>query len=415
MLWLKKLLKIATPDEIELNNIRQETERLKSEIEDMQNIKSSMQSEISAIEYELKEKQAQVIEVDERLLLQEVSLYKPVYDFVNSDEYKNRIDQIREQQKNLIKTDEAATGYTDWTVNNDRKAGRKMVNDTKKLLLRAFNSECEHCIEKVKYNNFDTCKKRIETARRTISKLGKIMAIDITDNYYELKIQELHLAFEYQQMKKKEKDALQLLKEQAREEAKLKKEIEEARKKIKKEQTHYKNAIASVEEKLLSTTDEQDKELLLKKLEELKEQSASVEKHIEEIDYRESNQKAGFVYVISNIGSFGEGVFKIGMTRRLDPMERVRELGDASVPFAFDVHAMIFSSDAPKLEAALHNAFSDKKVNMVNTRREFFKVSLNEIKKVIKENFDGSVDFIETADAEQFYESEQIRKELKIS
>ena len=180
MLWLKKLLKIATPDEIELNNIRQETERLKSEIEDMQNIKSSMQSEISAIEYELKEKQAQVIEVDERLLLQEVSLYKPVYDFVNSDEYKNRIDQIREQQKNLIKTDEAATGYTDWTVNNDRKAGRKMVNDTKKLLLRAFNSECEHCIEKVKYNNFDTCKKRIETARRTISKLGKIMAIDIT-------------------------------------------------------------------------------------------------------------------------------------------------------------------------------------------------------------------------------------------
>ena len=116
--------------------------------------------------------------------------------------------------------------------------------------------------QKVKYNNFDTCKKRIETARRTIGKLGKIMAIDITDNYYELKIQELHLAFEYQQMKKKEKDALQLLKEQAREEAKLKKEIEEARKKIKKEQTHYKNAIASVEEKLSSTTDEQDKELL---------------------------------------------------------------------------------------------------------------------------------------------------------
>ena len=100
------------------------------------------------------------------------------------------------------------------------------------------------------------------------------------------------------------------------------------------------------------------------------------------------------------------------MTRRLDPMDRVRELGDASVPFGFDIHAMIFSDNAPKLEAAIHKAFENRKVNMVNTRREFFRVSLDEIKDTINKNFDGSVDFIETADAEQFRESEKLWQQM---
>ena len=99
------------------------------------------------------------------------------------------------------------------------------------------------------------------------------------------------------------------------------------------------------------------------------------------------------------------------MTRRLDPMERVRELGDASVPFTFDVHALIFSDDAPKLEAALHRKFADRRVNMVNNRREFFRVSLDEIEKVVMANYDKTVEFTETAEAEQYRESEAMRKE----
>ena len=134
---------------------------------------------------------------------------------------------------------------------------------------------------------------------------------------------------------------------------------------------------------------------------------------IKDIDYREANQKAGYVYVISNIGSFGEGIYKIGMTRRLDPQDRVDELGDASVPFDFDVHAMIFSDDAPRLEAALHNAFADRKLNFVNQRREFFRVSLDEIKKVVKENYDRSVEFVELAPAEQYRESIKLREEAQ--
>lgn len=120
--------------------------------------------------------------------------------------------------------------------------------------------------------------------------------------------------------------------------------------------------------------------------------------------------EAGYVYIISNVGAFGEGIYKIGMTRRLEPMDRVDELGDASVPFDFDVHALIFSDNAPALEAALHRAFEDRKLNMINTRREFFRVSLDEIKAVVKENFDKTVDFIDVPPAEQFRQSELLRK-----
>ena len=133
---------------------------------------------------------------------------------------------------------------------------------------------------------------------------------------------------------------------------------------------------------------------------------------MKDIDYREANQKAGYVYVVSNIGAFGKDVYKIGMTRRLNPQDRIDELSGASVPFKFDVHAMIFSDDAPALEAAIHNALDDKKINLVNNRKEFFRVSLTEIEEIINNNFDRTVDFIEIPDAQQYRESLKIREIL---
>ena len=144
---------------------------------------------------------------------------------------------------------------------------------------------------------------------------------------------------------------------------------------------------------------------LLAKKEEIQKQLAEIDRGIKDVDYRAANQRAGYVYIISNVGAFGENVFKIGMTRRLDPQERVDELGDASVPFNFDVHAMIFCDDAPKLEAALHNAFADRKVNYVNQKREFFRVTLDEIKEVVRQNYDKTVEFVDVAPAEQYRES----------
>ena len=225
------------------------------------------------------------------------------------------------------------------------------------------------------------------------------MNISITQNYLNSKVKELRLAFEFQTKKQQEKEELRAARAEQREQAKIQKELEEQRRKIEKEQTHYQTAFEKLQMQLELNPDNPD--LLLKKAE-LESQLSEIDKALNDVDYRQANMRAGYVYIISNIGAFGENVYKIGMTRRLEPQERIDELGDASVPFNFDVHAMIFSDDAPALEAALHRAFENRKLNMVNQRREFFNVTLDEIKEVVKKNFDKTVEFIDVPDAEQY-------------
>ncbi|MCO7155107.1 DUF4041 domain-containing protein [Anaerobutyricum hallii] len=365
--------------------------------------------EIEAKSKELDKISKDIITFSDEVLVQEYGLYQPRYNFMSSDVYKERLTTIRNQQKQMIKQDIAASGNTDWTVNNNKAKGRKMVNDMKKLLLRAFNSECDETIGKVKYNNIETSVRKIVKSAEQIQKLGTIMSVYINQSYIDLKIVELYLAFEYQQKKQQEKEEQRELRAQQREEAKLKKEIEEKRKKIKKEQTHYQQALKNLLSQIKEHGETED---LIAKKAELETELSNIDKSIKDIDYREANQKAGYVYVISNVGSFGENIYKIGMTRRLEPQDRVDKLGDASVPFKFDVHAMIFSDNAPALEAALHRAFEDRKLNMVNTRREFFYVTLDEIKQVVKENFDKTVEFIDFPDAEQYRTSLKMREQL---
>ena len=207
----------------------------------------------------------------------------------------------------------------------------------------------------------------------------------------------------------------ELLKEKKREErerALLEKEIEEERKRLKKEREHYQTYLRHIEEQLIIEKDSERIKLLNDKKEETNSKLLDIGKAMKDIDYREANQKAGYVYVVSNIGAFGKDVYKIGMTRRLNPQDRIDELSGASVPFKFDVHAMIFSDDAPALEAAIHNALDDKKINLVNNRKEFFRVSLTEIEEIINNNFDRTVDFIEIPDAQQYRESLKIREIL---
>lgn len=364
---------------------------------------------LSNLNQQLKEKEKQLIQTDEQILLQEFALYEPKYDFENSAEYKSRLQKVRQDQKDMIKAGTAATGNMNWTVNGSNAQGKKMVKDMQKLLLRAFNSECDEVIDKVKYNNFETALKRISSSYEAISKLGKIMSVSINQRYYNSKIDELTIAFEYRTKVQEEKELQKELRAQMREEAKIQKEIERERQKIEKEQTHYQNALTQIKQQLETATDSNRAELE-NKLHEIENHLTDIDKAIKDIDYREANQRAGYVYIISNIGSFGENVYKIGMTRRLDPMERVHELGDASVPFNFDVHAMIFSDDAPKLETALHKAFENKKLNMVNQRREFFNVTLDEIKEVVKNNFDKTVEFIDIAEAEQYRISQKMKQ-----
>ncbi len=352
-----------------------------------------------AKEIDLRKKE--IIVLDEAILLESFALYKPKFKFLTSEEYKVRLDACREKQKQLIKDGKAVNINENWTVNNSKSEGRKMVNDMKKLMLRSFNNECDYCVDNVKFNNMQVNEKRIEKCFEELNKLGRIMSANITHDYRNLKYEELYLAFEYQQKKQEEKEEQKRAREELREQQKLEQEIRQAREKIAKEKKHYVRAIAELETRLTETTSDSERALVLEKLEEVKGQYSELEKEEKVIDYREQNAKAGYVYIISNIGAFGENVYKIGMTRRLEPLERIDELGDASVPFTFDVHALIFSDNAPALEAKLHEHFYKSRINKLNNRKEFFRADILEIEKVLRENYDKVVDVVKEAPAEQ--------------
>ena len=392
--------------------LKEQYDKYMSEITKQKSLIVAYNDEINELNSTIKGLKKSIITFSDEILVQDFGLYEPRYSFLNADSYKAELTNIRNMQKAMIKDGSAVSGSADWQVNESVVRGRKMIKDMQKLLLRAFNSECDEIINKVKYNNFDSSVKKMERSFNAIAKLGVTMAISITSDYYDLKIQELQLALEYQIQKQREKEEKAELRAQQREEARLQKELKEQRKNIDKERKHYEQALSNINKQLSSSSDE-DTEDLNKKKEEIIQSLSDIDTKIKNIDYREANQKAGYVYVISNIGSFGEGIYKIGMTRRLNPQERVDELGDASVPFKFDIHAMIFSEDAPALEAKLHKAFEDRKLNLVNQRREFFKVSLDEIKDVVKNNFDKTVEFVEVPDADQYRISLKMKETMQ--
>lgn len=418
---IENLKSLACPEAQQLYALKDEISTLESkkkeintEINDLSNQTQKNQKEIDKLtktindlKEDIQEKKSEIIWMDEETMVQEFGLYKAQYDFASALDYKEELARVRAKQKDLIKNDAAATGSTNWQVNGSEAKDRKMVKDTQKLLLRAFNAECDGLISKVKYTNFDTYLNRIYKSSEAVSNLGSMMGISITNEYLDAKVKELRLAFEYQQKKQEEKEALREARAAQREAAKLQKEIELERKKFEKEQTHYETALSKI---LKSLETAPENEVLLEKKQELEKRLSEIEHSLTDIDYREVNQRAGYVYVISNIGAFGENIFKIGMTRRLDPQERIDELSGASVPFRFDVHAMIFSDDAPALEAALHRAFDSKKLNMVNNRKEFFHVTLDEIKEVVRKNFDKTVEFVDVADAEQYRISQRLQQ-----
>ena len=406
-----------------LSNKLDELQGIMSRIDYMKNLEKKIQTcnsiicdkqkTIECLETQVEGLKKEIIVDNEVIELESFALYEPRYKFTHSDHYKNKLEIIRNKQKEMIKEGKAACGSQNWTVNESRSQGNKMIKDNVKLCLRSFNNECDAAVSSVKFNNFEKCVQRIQKSAESIDKLSSILEIKISPLYKQLKFDELTLAFEYEIKKQQEKEELRELRIQQREEAKVVKELEEARKKIEKDQKHYENALTQLESKIENHKSEEELKDLMDKKTELISQMEEVKNKLKDIDYREANQKAGYVYIISNIGSFGEDIYKIGMTRRLDPYERIYELSDASVPFNFDVHAMIFCEDAPKLEAILHKTFEPRKLNMINTRREFFKVSLDEIKKVIKENYDKTVEFIDVPEAPQYRESLKIKQGLQ--
>lgn len=296
-------------------------------------------------------------------------------------------------------------GNMNWQVNGSQSEGRKLVNDMQKLVIRSFNNECDYCVDNVKFDNIQLGEKRIRQSFDACNRLGRVMTVRLSEHYLDLKLDELRLAHEYQVKKQEEKEEARRMREELRQQQKLEQEIRAAREKIAKERKHFAAALKDLNSRLVKASTEEERQLLSIKIAEVAASTASLDSEEKVIDYREQNAKAGYVYVISNVGAFGEGVYKIGMTRRLDPMERIDELGDASVPFWFDVHAMVFSDNAPALEAKLHLHFAAGRLNKVNGRKEFFRADIADIESVIRANYDAVVEITHAAPAEQYRES----------
>jgi hypothetical protein len=341
--------------------------------------------------------------LDEAANLQSFGYYKPRYGFDSSSRYLINLDYIRERQKEMIKQKTAAVCHIEWTVNGSRTEGRKQINQTLKLMLRAFNGESDAAIAKVKYNNFSVMETRIRKAWEMINGLGQVQQCRIVEAYLNFKLEELILVHEYQEKLQNEKEEQRRIREQMREEEIAQRELEKARQEAEREEKRYADALRKAREEVERTVGEKQRKLL-DQIEGLEKKLEEAQANKERAIARAQMTRSGHVYVISNIGSFGDDVFKIGMTRRLDPLDRVRELGGASVPFQFDVHAVIYSEDAPKLETTLHHAFNHRRVNRVNERKEFFKVTLEEIADMVRQHH-GTIEFTHMAEAKEYRQS----------
>ncbi len=250
-----------------------------------------------------------------------------------------------------------------------------MTGDLAKLMLRAYNAEADNSIRSLRVGNVVTAKRRLEASRTAIAKLGKMMEMRISDAFHALRHEEIELTADWLMKKQEEKEA-------AREE----------RARLDKERTHIQNALSALRE-----SGEQDPELEAK--------LADLDEAIAQNDYRAANIRAGYVYVISNRGAFGDNVVKIGLTRRLEPLDRVNELGGASVPFRFDVHALFFSEDAVTLENQLHEDFTGRAVNRANNRKEFLFATPAEVREVLTDKVGNLLEFTEQAEATEYLQS----------
>lgn len=359
--------------------------------------------ELVTTEQRYREVKKDLVRAEDDLEMQEYGLYEPRYNFIHATDYKERLDAVRKQQKQMIKDKTAAVGNTQWTIDGSKAKGKALTNANIKQILRSFDNETTDSISKVKHSNIDNIENRINKSFTSLNNLYKRVDVQLTKGYLNLKLDELHLAYEWEVKKQEEKKALREAREKEREEKKLQKELEKERKKFERENKTINSEIEEVKAMAQAAADEKAKlEAEIAKLQEALDKN---NKEVSKINEWKEKPGAGYVYIISNIGSFGENVFKIGVTRRDNPEERIRELSNASVPFKFDTHVFIFSKNAYELESELHERFNDKRVNKVNMRKEFFRISIDDVKQIVEENKGQVHSFIEHPDAEEYYDT----------
>lgn len=334
---------------------------------------------------------------------------KPTYSLLDDlaeefgyDEAGQKLMDARERTRMMAKNGDASK--CDYVEANRKRIAENFVLD-------AFNGKVDTILSMIKKDNFGILEQKIRDAYSLVNHLGlAFRSARITKVYLDARIEELRWAIVVNELKLKEKEEQRRIKEQIREEERARREYERAMKEAAKEEETIRKAMEKAQQAIEKASAEQKAKFELQ-LAELQTRLAEAEAKNQRALSMAQQTKSGHVYIISNIGSFGEDVFKIGMTRRLEPLDRVKELGDASVPFPFDVHAMIYSEDAPGLETALHKFFVQNQVNKVNPRKEFFRVPISEIRAEVEKR-GLEVKWTMAAQALEYKESLAIEKSL---
>ncbi|MFI6078004.1 DUF4041 domain-containing protein, partial [Actinoplanes sp. NPDC051343] len=337
---------------------------------------------------------SEVVELDDHLVLQDVGIYRYHHPLEDAAAYKERLRSLEAEIDSTVKAGRAVLAADMFTFSGSLAKGRKMVADLSKLMLRAYNAEADNCVRSLRSGNITTAKKRLQSAVTAIEKLGAMMELRINPEYHAVRVRELELTADFQMKVQEERERAREERELLREQRRAEQELAAERERLDKERAHYRTALAALRDK----GDDVAAGDLAARL-------AEIDEAIKANDYRIANIRAGYVYVISNIGAFGPDIVKIGMTRRLEPLDRVRELGDASVPFPYDVHTLYFSSDAIALENELHKAFAHRRVNVINERREFFFATPVEVREILEKKTGGLLEFNEHPQAVQYFQS----------
>jgi len=337
----------------------------------------------------------------------EYGIYEASFSFDTSEKFKEAIKEVRNKQKALVRNKNACICHTNWEVGGSKREGSKMVNRQLKITLKAFNAQCDALVSGVNWNNANRYIERLKKEAEQLNTMNEVLNITISSTYINLKIDELRLTQEYREKKYLEREIAREERAQTREEERAKREYEAEIKKAEKERKLFEKAIEEAKKQLGLVSSEELK-MLEEKITDLQSKLSEAEERAERAISMAQITKRGHIYIISNIGSFGEGIYKIGMTRRLDPIDRVNELGDASVPFKFDVHAIIKSDNAPELEKQLHSHFDNLRVNKINTRREYFRVTLEEIEDFLKENVEVEYDMVILPEAKEYRETKYL-------
>lgn len=334
------------------------------------------------------------VELSDQQVLQDVGIYRYHHPLEDAAAYKTRLAAINARIDEFVKSGRAVLASDLFTFDGSLAKGRKMTADFSKLMLRAYNAEADNCVRSLRSGNVRTAKARLERAMTAIERLGAIMEMRVNPDYHQVRVEELELTADFQMKVQEERERAREERAELREQQKVEKELAAERERLDKERAHY----VGVLEQLRAKGD-------VAAAAELEGRLHDIDAAIEANDYRAANIRAGYIYVISNVGALGPNVVKIGMTRRLEPRDRVRELGDASVPFLYDTHALFFSEDAITLENELHKAFADRRVNHVNARREFFFATPAEVRELLMEKVGGLLEFNEEPEAPEYFQS----------